>query len=110
MKNSTLGIVLAIICTVLKAVALPLETIMLPIYANDLFGEKSFNKVLGIFISVNQIGYMVGGIIVNALFDLTGSYHLALLICATVMFGVIVALQFIINSARNIRKTVESSL
>jgi radical SAM protein with 4Fe4S-binding SPASM domain len=46
LTNSPLGFVLAIVYALLAAVALPLETVMLPIYASDLFGDKSFNKIL----------------------------------------------------------------
>ena len=110
MTNSTFGMVLGVSYAILAAIALPLETVMLPIYANDLFGDKSFNKVLGIFVSFNQIGYALGGPIINLCSDLTGSYNLAFIICAIIMLLVIVVLQFVISSAHKTRVAIESSL
>ena len=44
--NSYVGMVLAMLYGIFASLALPLETIMLPIYAGDLFGDKSFDRVL----------------------------------------------------------------
>jgi MFS family permease len=105
-SNTPFGLVLAMTYAVLSAIALPLETVMLPIYANDLFGEKSFNKALGIFVSINQIGYALGGPIINLCFDLSGSYNLALIICAVIMFAVVICLQATITSANREKKRI----
>ena len=40
--NSPAGMVFALLYSAFASLALPLETIMLPIYANDLFGEKAY--------------------------------------------------------------------
>ena len=96
--NSPTGMVFAMLYGIFSALALPLETIMLPIYAADLFGEKSFNQILGIFVSVNTVGYALGGPLTNLCFDLVGSYKFALFIAAGLMLIVIVALQLVINS------------
>ena len=45
---------------ILSALALPLETIMLPLIAQDLFQGPQYNKMLGIIVSVNTAGYAVG--------------------------------------------------
>ena len=73
--------------------ALPLETIMLPIYATDLFGEKSYGKVLGLFVSVNTAGYAVGAPIITLCKDLVGSYAPAIYAVGFVMIGVLILLQ-----------------
>ena len=106
---SRLGLVLAMIYGIFSALALPLETIMLPIYAGDLFGEKSYGKVLGIITSVNTAGYALGSPAVNLCFDLTGSYSLAFIICAAVMVGVTVAMQFVISNAAKVKHEVSAS-
>ena len=98
--NSPAGMILAMAYGIFSSLALPLETIMLPIYANDLLGEKSFNKALGIFTSVNTAGYAVGSPLVNWCYDITGSYAPALIVCAFLMLGITVALQFVISAAR----------
>ncbi|MBR3933799.1 MAG: MFS transporter, partial [Clostridia bacterium] len=70
--NTLAGKIFAMIYGIFSSLALPLETIMLPIYAGDLFGQKSFNKILGIFVSVNTAGYAVGAPIINIIFDKVG--------------------------------------
>lgn len=104
--NSPLGIGLAIGYIIVERFALPLETIMLPIYAADLFGEKSLAKVLGIFVSVNTAGYAVGAILMNAWFDIVGSYVPALITVGIIMALVLVMLQFVITSAHKEQKRV----
>ena len=54
--------------------ALPMETVMLPIIAGDLFGDRSYAKIMGIVVSVNTAGYAVGTPLTNWVFDRTGSY------------------------------------
>lgn len=106
--NSPTGQFLALVYGVIDAIALPLETVMLPIYAADLFGQRSYNKILGIFVAVNTAGYAVGGPVINFFYDIFGSYKVILLILTAVMAGVIIALQFIISAAKRQRKIVEA--
>lgn len=101
--NSLVGCVLSILYAVFAAFALPLETIMLPIYAGDLFGQRSYDKILGIFVSVNMVGYALGCPAINFVYDLTGSYSLALIVCTILMLIVIVLMQYVISSAAKVR-------
>lgn len=94
---------LAIAYAVLSSVALPLETVMLPLYAGDLFGDHSFDQIMGIFVSVNVAGYAVGTPLVNLGFDLTGSYRSVLLLTAAIMLVVTVCMQFVITAAHKLR-------
>ncbi|MEE1277447.1 MAG: hypothetical protein UHE86_00085 [Acutalibacteraceae bacterium] len=82
---------------------------MLPIYAGDLFGEKSFNKIMGIFVSANTAGYALGSVMMNSIFDIFGSYNPGFIICAIAMFLVIIALQFVITAAHRARKEIEAA-
>lgn len=104
--DSPLGKVFAIIYGIFSSLALPLETIMLPIYAADLFGEKSFNKILGIFVSVNTAGYALGAPIMNVFYDALGSYKTALLLASVVMAGVTLALQYVIRKGKQERDAI----
>lgn len=97
---TTTGKVLAMIYGLISSFALPLETVMLPIYAGDLFGENSFYKVLGVMSSVNSAGYALGSPAVNLCYDNVGSYTPALLAGAFLMVIVAVSLQFIISYAK----------
>ena len=101
--------VIAVIYSVFSSLALPLETIMLPIYASDLFGERSYEKILGIFVSINVTGYAIGGPVVNLFHDipaLGGSYRPALFICCGIMVAVTIIMQFVTSKMDKIKKQV----
>jgi len=104
--NTTFGMVLAMIYGIFSSLALPLETVMLPIFAGDLFGERSYNKMLGIIVSVNTAGYAAGSLFMNTCFDLLGSYRSALLVAACLMLCVAVALQLVITAAYRKKRMV----
>ena len=103
------GIALAVIYTIVAQLAIPLETIMLPLYAADLFGEKSYANVLGIFVSVNTAGYAIGAPVMNICYDLTGSYTPALFAVGAVMAAIFILLQFVITAAHKERRRIEST-
>lgn len=109
MAPTVTGKIMAVIYAVVSSLALPLETIMLPIYAGDLFGEKSFNKIMGIFVSANTAGYALGSVMMNSIFDVFGSYNPGFIICAVAMLCVIIALQFVISAAHKARKEIEAA-
>lgn len=104
--NSFSGQVLAMVYGVFSSLALPLETIMLPIYAGDLFGQKSYNKILGIFVSINTAGYAVGAPLMNLTYDVLGSYRTSFFISAVLMLLVGIALQFVLINAKKERTLV----
>ena len=80
---------------------------MLPIFASDMFGERSYNKILGIFVSANTTGYALGSPIINLFFDLMGSYKVALFVFAGIMVCVIILMQAVITVANRERKKIE---
>ena len=82
------GQAMAITYAVLAALALPLETVMLPLIAGDLFGEREFAKLLGIFVSVNTAGYAVGPLVTNLCFDIVGTYRPVFFTYSVLMIGV----------------------
>lgn len=100
-------VVLAFAAGILCAVALPLETIMLPIYTGDLFGQRSYDHVLGLFVSINVFGYAVGNPVYNLCYDIFGSYKPALYMGAVMMLIVNTALMFVITAAHKKRKEIE---
>ncbi|MBQ2999931.1 MAG: MFS transporter [Clostridia bacterium] len=108
-RDGTTGFVLAIVYMVVCQLGTPLETIMLPLYASDLFGNHSYAKVLGIFVSVNVAGYAIGAPAFNLCYDIFGSYVPALILVACVMAAVLVLLQFVISAAHKEQKKIESA-
>lgn len=106
MTNSQGGMVLAMVYGIISSLALPLETIMLPIYASDLFGEKSFDHIMGKFVSFNVLGYSVAAFVMGLCYDAMGTYQPALIVCAVIMVGIMVSMQFVLNTAHRCRDTV----
>ena len=107
---STIGIILCFVYLVLADIALPLETIMLPIYAGDLFGRKEYAKMLGICVSVNTAGYALGSPLMGFVFDACGSYVPAFYAGSALMFMTVVIMQFVITSAEKEKKKIEQEL
>ena len=106
-KGDNLGFVLAIVFTVVSPIAVPLETVMLPIYASDLFGRASYSKFLGFLASANVLGYAVGAPLMNLCYDILGSYVPALYLVGALMVGVFVLLQFVITAAHKEQARIE---
>ena len=104
--DSYTGMVLAMDYGVISALALPLETIMLPIYAGDLFGEKSFDKIMGKFVSFNVLGYALGAPVMGWCFDVAGTYKPGLIISAVIMVIIMVVMQFVLKCAHCCRNEI----
>lgn len=79
---------------VFSVVALPLETVMIPLFASELFGNKDFDKVLGVFIAANYAGYALGAPLGNLCYDVFGSYNVSFVIFGILMIFASVAMQF----------------
>lgn len=100
------GMTFALIHCVCSPLALPLETVMLSLITNDMFGDASFNKVLGIVTAVNYAGFAVCSPLVNLCYDIFGTYVPVLYAFAIMMAVVAVVFQFAITSAHKERKTL----
>ena len=98
--GSATGEILAIIYAVISPFSLPLETVMLPIYAAEMFGKHSYSTILGIFVSVNTAGFCVGGWVMNLCYDLMGTYYYALIAVGIVMLALLVLLQVVLTLAK----------
>ena len=107
--NSTLGVANAVAWGALSSLALPLETVMVPLIAADMFGEKDFSKMVGIFVSVNTAGYAFGTPVANLIFDACGTYKPMLLLTALMMLLIAVSFWFIINTAGKLRVQIVSA-
>lgn len=100
LTNSAWGLVLAMTATVCSSIALPLETVMIPLLTNDLFGSASYNKVLGVFMAMNSLGLCLGSPMGELLRKITGDYRLCFWSFSIVMAAVIISFQFIIQTAQ----------
>ena len=73
--NTPMGRSLTVTYNVLGAIATPLETVMMPILVLDMFGEKSFDKVLGLLTSIATVGQALGTPVMNIPYDISGTYY-----------------------------------
>lgn len=105
-NSSGFGMSMAAVYTVFKTLALPLETLMIPLIVYDLFGDAAADKILGIFLAFNYAGYAIGEPLINLCFDLLGSYKLAFGICVVLMLGVTVLFQFAFRSGNKDKKKI----
>ena len=103
---TTTGAILSFVFSFTFALAMPLETLVIPLIANDLFGNASYDKILGFLIAANYSGYAVGAPIVNLSYDLLGTYKPVLLILAAVMLASFIVFQFVINASNKERAKI----
>ena len=104
-----LGTVMAFAFAILYALSLPLETLIIPLIVNDLFGSAAFDKLFGVFAALNYAGYAVSAPVVNLCFDKTGSYNAIFLFFAglTVLAGLMI--QFMITAANKVKRQMEAA-
>ena len=96
---SVLGNAMAIVFALIFALALPLETLVVPLIANDLFGNKDYDKFLGLLIAANYTGCALSGPFINIFADLGMGYKPGLLILSGIMATALLIMQFAINKA-----------
>lgn len=99
LTNSPSGQVFAMIAVVLNSIALPLKTILIPLITNDLFGQASYGKVLGILMSMNYAGMCVGAPFGELFYSLFQTYVPAFWTYAGIMLAVTICFQFVLNRA-----------
>jgi MFS family permease len=106
LSNTLTGKIIASVRVVFSAVALPLETVMISLFANELFGNKSFNKVVGIFSAATTAGFALASPFSQLWKKLFGSYTVSMIVFACLMLFVSVAMQFTIRAAYRDRKII----
>ncbi len=109
LTNTPTGQVIAAVRIVFASIALPLETVMLPLFASELFGNKSFFKTVGMFTAASTAGFALGAPFANLCFDLFGGYGVAFVVFAVLMLLVTVAMQFVLHFAKVDRKIIEAA-
>ena len=100
LSPSASGMVLAMVFALFYALALPLETLVIPLIVNDMFGVASYDKILGIFCAMNYTGYALGAPIVNLCYDIFGSYKPILLTFSLLMIPICIGFQFVISATK----------
>ena len=93
------GAVFGFVFAIAFAFAMPLETLVIPLVANELFGNASYDRIFGYLIAANYAGYALGAPSVNLSYDFLGTYKPALLILAGVMLCSFIVFQLVINAS-----------
>ena len=86
---------------ILLGCAIPVETVLLPLIVTEMFGERCYAKIMGLFFAMMCVGYAVGDLLTvktqfydlltNYLFDKLGTYRPILLVYAGIMLLITVA-------------------
>ena len=110
MTSSTgTGQVSAMIYGAVSSLALPLETIMLPLISGELFGQISYAKMMGLFVSVNTAGYAIGAPLANAVFDVCGTYQPIFYVSIVLVVIIAVVFQFVFKSVSKMQESEEKA-
>lgn len=83
---------LAILHTVLLAIATPLETVMISIIVLDLFGQRSFHKALAVMTSLFTVGHALNAPLLNLPYDFWNNYTISFIASTAASVIIIVAL------------------
>ena len=97
---TTAGMIMAMTGTILSNIAIPLETVMIPLLTNDLFGSASYNKVLGIFMAMNSLGLCLGSPLGELLRKIFGSYRSCFWLFSAMLVVIIIGFQFVLQAAK----------
>lgn len=106
LTNSPLGNVLAFTRGIIGSFALPLETVMLPLFASELFGKKCFTSMVGFFVAASSVGFALGYPFGNICHDIFGTYYLAFAVFSVMMIFVTITMQFVLSAAHKDKKAI----
>lgn len=104
LDNSSTGQVCAMLMAICYAIGLPLETLVVPLITNELFGSASYDHILGILLAMNYTGYALGAPLINLFYDVFGSYRMVFPVFSVIMLIIAIVFQFIITAARKERR------
>lgn len=99
LRNSAAGKVMAVAAILLESFAIAMETVMIPLISNDLFGSASYDKVLGVFTAMNALGLCLGSPLGDLCYDIFHTYRPCFWFFTLILLAVAVAYQFVIRAA-----------
>lgn len=85
--------------------ALPLENIMLPLIAADMFGDRSYAKIMGMVVAFNTAGHAVGAPLTDLMFDTSPdhSYRMVFIIYAVLLAAIAIVFEILLRKAEKER-------
>lgn len=109
-SDSSFGRMVVVVRGVISCLAIPLETVMIPLYVSELFGNKSFEKFTGIFVSVNYAGYALGSPFGNIFYDVFGNYNIAFIVFGIMMLIAAVIMEYVLTVANKDKRIILDEL
>ena len=101
--NTPSGHVITVLFSITHALALPLDTVMVPIIVGDLFGEHSYEKILGIVTAVGTAGTAIGAPLASASYDIFKNYMPIFVLGLIILAICLIAIQFVISAGNKER-------
>ncbi len=92
------------IYSICSSIALPLETIMIPLLVSEIFGKKCHAKIMGYYLGLNVFGYACGGPIADYFKQNVGTYDGILIAFCFIMAATAVTIQCTFIAASRDRK------
>ena len=108
-SNTMSGKIMAVIFSLLYALALPLETLVIPLVVNDAFGSTAYDKVLGIMTAMNYTGYALGTPLINLCYDSCGTYTPIFIAFIFLMPIIAFAIQLALRGVQKDKQALESA-
>ncbi|NLG37894.1 MAG: MFS transporter, partial [Clostridiales bacterium] len=93
----------AAVYAIVQGFCLPLETVLIPLTVSQLFGNKDFASIFGLYTAFSSAGIAAGNPLFNLAYDLWGSYTHAALIYAGLLGIIIVSMAFVFRLAKRER-------
>jgi len=105
-SDTVFGHIVASARPLFSSVALPLETVMISVFANELFGSKSFSGVVGLFSAATTAGFALASPFSQLWDRLFGSYNYAMICFACFMLFVTVTMHIVVVLANRDRQAI----
>ena len=97
---SDTGRVLTLVYNFLISLSGPVETVLLPIIAIDVFGERCFDKTVGIITAITTAGQTLGSPLLSISYDVTNSYNISFVISAVTAAAVFFIMNYALLSSK----------
>ena len=83
---------------------------MLSLFVIELFGNKEYEKFIGIYAASSTAGFAVGSPFGNICYDILGSYNFSFYVFLALMLFTTIAMQYVLFAAKRERKIIENAL
>ncbi len=99
---------LIILSVLLYAFAISIPAVMVPLYAEDLFGSLDYSVILGLFFSMISFNNIIVSPLTNFSYDLLGSYSAALTVASACLLVSSLLIQLVYGRVKALREAYEA--